>query len=142
MIYCELIVVGRPIVTIERQTSSNAGAWARIQEAMARGVVGGASHRIEVRADVFLAELEAIRDARNVFSQPVEFGPELRLQLQSLASDARLRETVLVREAISPETIRAELAAAGFARDLKPFQLRNLAKILSLPHGADFSVPG
>ncbi|WP_447587434.1 DEAD/DEAH box helicase [Cellulomonas persica] len=27
-------------------------------------------------------------------------------------------------------------------RQLKPFQLRNLAKLMLLPHGADFSVPG
>ncbi|HDR9808130.1 TPA: DEAD/DEAH box helicase [Burkholderia cenocepacia] len=142
MIHCELVVSGRPIVTIERQTGSNAGAWARIQEAMARGVVGGDSHRIDVRADVFLAELEAVRDARNIFNQSVEFGAKLRLQLQSLASDSRLRETALNREPISLETLRTELTAAGFTRDLKQFQLRNLAKILSLPHGADFSVPG
>lgn len=109
---------------------------------MTRGVVGGDTHRIEVRADVFLAELEAIRDARNIFGQPVEFGSELRLQLQSLASDSRSREAALSNEPVAPESIRAELVAAGFARELKPFQLRNLAKILSLPHGADFSVPG
>lgn len=37
----------------------------------------------------------------------------------------------------------AELLAAGrFRRELRPFQLRDLAQILALSHGANFSVPG
>ncbi len=38
--------------------------------------------------------------------------------------------------------LAAELAAAGFHRSLRPFQIENLSRLLHLPHGADFSVPG
>lgn len=38
--------------------------------------------------------------------------------------------------------ITGDLAAVGFKRDLKPFQVRDLAHLLALSHGANFSVPG
>lgn len=44
---------------------------------------------------------------------------------------------------LSPEEIERRLIAAGFTkRKLKPFQLRDLGHLLSLSHGANFSVPG
>jgi SNF2 family DNA or RNA helicase len=44
---------------------------------------------------------------------------------------------------LSPEDIERRLVEAGFTRrKLKPFQLRDLAHLLSLSHGANFSVPG
>jgi SNF2 family DNA or RNA helicase len=44
---------------------------------------------------------------------------------------------------ISTETIVDELKKLGFTkRSLRPFQLRDLQRLLSLPHGANFSVPG
>jgi SNF2 family DNA or RNA helicase len=45
--------------------------------------------------------------------------------------------------AISEEEIETRLIAAGFTRRiLKPFQVRDLQHLLSLQHGANFSVPG
>lgn len=46
--------------------------------------------------------------------------------------------TLQIKEA----DIQPRLDALGFSRQLKPFQLRDLARLLSLPHGANFSVPG
>lgn len=44
---------------------------------------------------------------------------------------------------LSPEEIEQRLLAIGFnRRSLKPFQTRDLQRLLSLPHGANFSVPG
>jgi SNF2 family DNA or RNA helicase len=44
---------------------------------------------------------------------------------------------------ISIDEIKSSLRAKGFTkRELKPFQLRDLQRLLSLPHGANFSVPG
>lgn len=60
-----------------------------------------------------------------------------------------IAETKKAREAresfaleIAEEDIQPKLEALGFSRQLKRFQLRDLAKLLSLPHGANFSVPG
>lgn len=44
---------------------------------------------------------------------------------------------------LAPEEIEDRLVGANFTkRQLTPFQLRDLSRLLSLPHGANFSVPG
>ncbi len=143
MIAAELYDRGRPLVVIERRDEADAGAWARLQAAMERGVVGGSISRLDVRVDVFLAELSVVRDIRNIFHQEVTLGPRLEMQLRALASDRKARESALQSNGEHDlETLEGELKAAGFKRKLKDFQLENLAAILRLPHGADFSVPG
>ncbi|MDB5991260.1 MAG: helicase [Herbaspirillum sp.] len=142
MIYSELHNVGRPLVFVKRDFSSNQGAWARIQEVMGRGVVGGDKDTMDVRVDVFLAELDTIRDIKRLFGESVELGPKLQSQLKSLVKDKRAREGVLETETANTTGLDEELKLAGFKRILKPFQLANIARILQLPHGADFSVPG
>jgi SNF2 family DNA or RNA helicase len=133
----------RPIVLLERDVYANVGAWARLQEAYARGVVGGSENRTEVRADVFLAELEALRAVRGMFGESIVLGSNLQAQLRALAADRRQREHALTNRApFDLPALEAELRAAGFRRQLKAFQLKNLAVLLRLPHGADFSVPG
>lgn len=54
---------------------------------------------------------------------------------------ARQSKNTLVLE-INEDDIQPRLDELGFSRQLKPFQLRDLARLLSLPHGANFSVPG
>lgn len=54
---------------------------------------------------------------------------------------ARLSKDALVLE-IEEVDIQPKLDALGYSRQLKPFQLRDLSRLLSLPHGANFSVPG
>ncbi|MBB5829555.1 DEAD/DEAH box helicase [Micromonospora carbonacea] len=143
MIVAELYQQGRPLVVVTRQAPAVAGAWARLQASMSRGIVGGSADRMEVRVDVFLAELTALREVRTVFSEPIRLGPTLQEQIRSLISDQRRREDVAAgSHPTSPDTLAAQLAAAGFRRHLRGFQLENLALIQRLPHGADFSVPG
>ncbi|BCJ70680.1 DNA helicase [Catellatospora sp. IY07-71] len=138
----ELYKQGRPLVVVDRGTGGD-GAWARVQDAFSRGIVGGSATRLDVRVDVFLAELEVLREIRDLFRQSVELGPDLTNQLRSLANDRRDRERVTAStEPVDLEQLAAELVEAGFLRELKPFQLENVAAILRLPHGADFSVPG
>jgi SNF2 family DNA or RNA helicase len=60
---------------------------------------------------------------------------------------AELREVRAARDTLSLRLSRGEilqrLQENGFTRrELKPFQLRDLERLLSLPHGANFSVPG
>lgn len=144
MIHAELYLAsGRPLVVLTRETSCDLGAWARIQEAFARGIVDGAASRADVRADVFLAEVEVLREVRALFGQQILFGPTLYAQLKALASDRKVRESSFEKTiTFDPNALQAELYAAGFVRTLKSFQVENLSVILRLPHGADFSVPG
>jgi SNF2 family DNA or RNA helicase len=114
-----------------------------LQEALQRGVVGGSRDEIETRADVFFAELEAVAAARKRFGQRIALGEELTRQLQVLMEDRKRRESILQdAPAVEKGDLSAELEAAGFRRTLRPFQVENLARLITLPHGADFSVPG
>ena len=142
MIRAEFYDSGRPLVILERDASTNAGAWSRLQEAFIRGVVGGSERRIDVRPDVFLAELQALREIRQVYGEDLDLGVHLKTRLRTLAEDRNARESRLSRMPADPALLQQQLRASGFLRNLKPFQLRNLGSILSLPHGADFSVPG
>ncbi|MFE9693622.1 DEAD/DEAH box helicase [Micromonospora sp. NPDC005806] len=143
MIVAELYQQGRPLVVVTRQAPTVAGAWARLQAAMSRGIVGGTADRMDVRVDVFLAELPALREVRTIFHEQHKLGPTLQEQIRSLISDQKRREDVAAGTPhMAADALAAELAAAGFRRELRGFQLENLALIQRLPHGADFSVPG
>jgi SNF2 family DNA or RNA helicase len=143
MINAELYInSGRPIVILERRAGADPGAWARMHEAFSRGIVGGSPVRIDVRADVFLAEVEVLREVRTLYGQQIKFGITLEGQLRNLAADRRVRESSLSQAVGNLTALSVELKSIGFRRELKEFQLSNLANILRLPHGADFSVPG
>ncbi|WP_405637119.1 DEAD/DEAH box helicase [Streptomyces sp. NBC_01178] len=144
MIYAELYGAPRPVVVLEKRADTGLGAWASIQETLARGIVGGASDRTEVRVEVFLAELHVIGAVRNRYREKLDFGPALKQQVQALLSDQRQRQAALDDPGAvdTPADLEELLAQAGFIRRLKSFQLENLARIVRLPHAADFSVPG
>ncbi len=56
--------------------------------------------------------------------------------------DAQAAKTSLVF-ALSEEEVRNRLASFGFTkRELRPFQMRDLRRLLALENGANFSVPG
>ena len=56
----------------------------------------------------------------------------------------RVRESrIALPQVLSADQIKKKLNALGFTkRELKSFQLRDLRKLVSLPNGANFSVPG
>ncbi|HBO4407039.1 DEAD/DEAH box helicase [Pseudomonas aeruginosa] len=61
--------------------------------------------------------------------------------VRDLRTTREKRNSLIVE--LSAEEIEGRLKALGFTkRLLKPFQYRDIAHLLSLPHGANFSVPG
>ena len=55
---------------------------------------------------------------------------------------AVLGEVLLGKSDLDAEDVAGALEGGRFVRDLKPFQIRDLGRLLALPHGANFSVPG
>ena len=144
MIQVEIDERSHPRAIIERiGDGADAGAWARLQEALSRGFIDGDRDQIVVQADVFLAELSVLREVKITYGVKFDLGPVLRKRLEAMIDDRHRREAA-ISNAILPtrEEIQTSLANAGFIRSLKPFQIDNLRKIISLPHAADFSVPG
>lgn len=145
MFRAELYKQDRPKVVIERDNEENPGAWARLEEALARGIEGGTANRTVVHADVFLAELPVLRELKSAFNVKLDFGQTLADQLRRMAGDRTSREAITnLGEPTAADlgALTTELRQSGFKRELKPFQLTNLHRLVKLPHGADFSVPG
>ena len=78
----------------------------------------------------------------------------LKFRFKAQGDAARLirifsEETTIAKEArsslalkLEPTEIKKLLIEAGFTRELREFQVRDLARLLAIPHGANFSVPG
>ncbi|MFG1995301.1 DEAD/DEAH box helicase [Actinoplanes sp. NPDC048988] len=73
----------------------------------------------------------------------LEISPELQQILRSTHAERKtLSEILNALPQLTTEQAEARLKTSRFTRPLRPFQLRDLAHLLSLPHGANFSVPG
>ncbi|MFJ9156051.1 DEAD/DEAH box helicase [Streptomyces griseoviridis] len=98
-------------------------------------------------ASVILDELIADLTVLSSWPHPasVEWAPELRDLVSGVVRDSRLVEERLAGSGTSPEVAADEvtgLLGDTWAADLNAFQRRDIAKLLSLGHGANFSVPG
>ncbi|MFI6783763.1 DEAD/DEAH box helicase [Micromonospora sp. NPDC050276] len=63
--------------------------------------------------------------------------------IRQVSEERRQLDSVIADEPmVSADELRTRLAASRFRRDLKPFQIRDAGRLLALPHGANFSVPG
>ena len=143
--YDPIRLIGR----LERHGDVASSIWDRLR---ARAI----SEQVDARLDDRTIELSWPK----VLSILLDFGN--RLQQQTLnfrfapegeAADlvkcfadevrrARIAKDTLTLK-IERETIVRELRKHGFTkRALKPFQLRDLERLLAIPHGANFSVPG
>ncbi|MFD5470259.1 DEAD/DEAH box helicase [Streptomyces sp. NPDC127105] len=98
-------------------------------------------------ASVGLDELLADLTVLSGWPHPVgvEWAPELRNLVSGVVRDSRLVEERLVGSGAPPEVSANEvlsLLGDTWGADLNNFQRRDIAKLLSLGHGANFSVPG
>ena len=64
--------------------------------------------------------------------------------LRQFAEEARIARAARSSLTLSlhPNEIAVRLKELDFERELRSFQLRDLSRLLALPHGANFSVPG
>jgi SNF2 family DNA or RNA helicase len=102
------------------------------------------------------ANTQAVCNLERVLSRMAWVGPagrrdgvgldvsqELQAILRSTHNERTTLSTILENlPKLSSEEAQARLAGGRFTRSLREFQLRDLAHLLSLPHGANFSVPG
>lgn len=129
------------IISTDDKTS-DLGSWARLTEALQRGILGGDESSLKVTLNVLLAELEVLREVTQTYRARISLGESLRARIAKLGRDRRAREAALTAPLPDSSVVTETLLRSGFRRELRPFQLANLGRILSLPHAADFSVPG
>jgi hypothetical protein len=134
-----------PVVSIERNAEVEQAFW----NAIGRNIAPGATtrvddHEIYVPLDLFLGSRNWLGQALGTYNSDANISDEV-LSLLRRGDDERDEVTRLLRSAATPlaeSEVADLLRAGGFKRRLKDFQLRDLAVILSLSHGANFSVPG
>ena len=83
----------------------------------------------------------SLQSALNFRFEPDE---SARLPVQRFAEEVRTTREARGKlvERLTIEEIESRLKDKGFTRKLKTFQLRDVQRLLSLPNGANFSVPG
>src|SRR5947209_843457 len=118
-----------------------------VQLGSARGSRNGAQ-RLAVPVERFLGGRRWLAEACTRYDVGLDFNPELlellqRSQLESAALDERLAATPSVAAAAQAAVPDVRVAAdSRYIRDLRAFQDRDLRKLLTLDHGANFAVPG
>lgn len=133
----------------ERRSAGDSTAWDRlVARAIAEqveGVVG--SDRIELPWPKVLGLLRDFGSKSQQQALNFRFAPEgeARTRIKQFSEEVRraqaARGTLTLQ--IGRDDILRRLTEIGFTkRHLKEFQLRDLEHLLSLPHGANFSVPG
>lgn len=96
-----------------------------------------------VPLDSFLASLSALAD----WPQPesVVWEEDFRVLVGEMLDTAQTADRLLngtpEEDAVAPEAV-PELLGDDWTAPLTPFQLRDIARLLSVGHGANFSVPG
>lgn len=117
--------------------------------AVGRNIAPGSAARpsdeeVVVPLERFLAARNWLGSVLSTYRCDAELGPELLAILER--ADAERQEVgralAGTLEPLDAEAVGRLLARGRFQRELRPFQLRDLARILSLSHGANFSVPG
>ncbi|MFE2061618.1 DEAD/DEAH box helicase [Streptomyces sp. NPDC059467] len=96
-----------------------------------------------VALDALLADLPALSSWPDPAG--VEWAPELRKLVAGVVKDSTLVEERLADSGASAEVAAGDvvnLLGDTWKEDLNTFQRRDIAKLLSLGHGANFSVPG
>lgn len=97
---------------------------------------------VEVALDDLLLNIATL--AKWPAPSTVHWGPSLAAMVSEVSQDITFAQAELERgsvEVLSPEEVMNRLGSA-WKSDLTSFQLRDIGRLLTLRHGANFSVPG
>jgi SNF2 family DNA or RNA helicase len=134
-----------PSIAIRQSGDVAPSLWNALGRNIAPGVTTRVGdHELRVPLDQFLAGRNWLGQALNNEGCEADLAPEV-LALLERGNAERQEITQVMRDGTTPidvTEVAALLEAGHFKRPLKPFQLRDLAQILALSHGANFSVPG
>lgn len=90
-----------------------------------------------------LAHMAWLRPACTRYDVGIQWQADLRALLeQNRAQRLLLDQSLTTSEPLDAAAVAGRLLGGRFDRDLRTFQVRDLGHLLSLPHGANFSVPG
>ena len=109
--------------------------WGSSGSAPARAII--------VPVEIFLSRRAWLLPACRRYQVGVEWDDRSEALIVGANQERKLLDEALsTSAALTFEEIRARLVGGRFVRPLLPFQERDLARLLAMPHGANFSVPG
>src|SRR5690606_33302230 len=131
-----------PVVTLIGGSAVGPDFWLRLRaEFGSAALVKG--DRLQVSADVFLAYRKLLRILCEQYRVPLEMDQATRDLLTAIRREEDTLKAILRGiQPLTEEQARERLRGSRYARELRPFQWRDLGRLLALPHGANFSVPG
>ncbi|MEL0101833.1 MAG: ATP-dependent helicase, partial [Euryarchaeota archaeon] len=91
---------------------------------------------------VFLLKKRNIIDYMNHYRISPSIGDKAKQQLLKDREKEQNLQDAQNADIVSPEDVEEALNNANFSRTLFPYQMKNVQKLVSLPSGATFSVPG
>ena len=128
---------------------SNSSIWERLRARIISNAIDGrvTDTLIEIPWTETLGIVREFGNKSTQSSLNFRFRPEgvAAEKIKNFAKEIRQASSSKISfdQALSEEEIQAKLIEQGFTkRKLKPFQIRDIQHLLSLPHGANFSVPG
>lgn len=142
-----------PAISLDFDTGANAilaqkvGAvpdvfWGQLR--VEWGYEGDPARSIQVPLERFRENIGWLGPACNRYGVDIAWKPGAEAIIAAIKRERRQLEHAR-RQAGTPITtdeVQSRLDGSRFTRPLKPFQLRDAAKLLGLAHGANFSVPG
>lgn len=101
------------------------------------------SRCILVPIERFLSQLAWLGPACRLYRVGIEWDDNTRKLIAAAQAERRSLDGITAGiTAVSEDAVKERLADTRFTRDLRSFQLRDLGKLLALPNGSNFSVPG
>lgn len=123
------------------------GVSPELWNALGRNIAPGASSHasddeVVVPLERFLAARNWLGTALRTYDCEAQFDAALTAVLERADAERSEVRRLLAAEPLHELADPVALAGSRFCRELRPFQVRDLGHILSLAHGANFSVPG
>ncbi|MDB5574941.1 MAG: hypothetical protein JWR80_117 [Bradyrhizobium sp.] len=107
------------------------------------GTVGKPDRSIVVPVEAFLSNLDWLAGYCRQFETSIDWDESARALVgQSQRERNSLGEIMRNLSPLDKQAVLTRLAQGRFTRELRPFQIRDLGKLLALPNGANFSIPG
>lgn len=131
-------------VALQRQHDVPDELWNALGRNIAPGVRAGDGDTLVVPVERFLASRNWLAQVLRAHRCAITFDDDIQRLLHRADVERDEVGALLAgphAPAITANIARA-LANSRFRRTLKPFQLRDLGRLLALSHGANFSVPG
>lgn len=134
-----------PVVEIGRGFDISDGFWEALPVRLRSLPARDARSVLRVPIERFLGARTWLRDHCVNYGVGLDLDDSVRTLLRRSRDEAAIvRDRLDARPAVNGLLAEEVLQGRGsrFRRELRDFQVRDLAKLLSLPHGANFSVPG